>query len=757
MIFPAAKEPEHGMDFRRASACLFAAALFAEGAFPARGPEAAAEGGGPAAHGGHGVRRGEWSVLPVFGGGFVQGVAFAPSDPNVWYCWADVGGPYRSDDAGRSWRALHGAFALEDRAKCADQVRSLSVDPRDADTIVLASGDSFDKPGGIYVSRDGGRSFVPRMKARFYGNSRSRKMLGQCIARNPANPDELVAGEDWDGLFLSRDGGWSWMPVGPKEHWFTDIKYDLAVPGRVYACAPAVFPPPHARFSRRERKTGFFVSEDSGETWRRISGDAPAEIVQCPDSLEIVGSFGERPASLRISRDGGISWTDFGEGLPPDDLSRPWYFRGITALAATGGFWLAGSAEGDLYVRHHGQGAWSLVRRRAMSAGSAGEEAVVANVVARGMRLEALSSIALDPADDRHWIVADWYCIWESADAGETWSSRMNGISPLVSGTIAFDPFSPDAIHYGVADLGYFRSRDGGLTFLRPQGPVPYAASISFSDIAPGLAFAAGGKEHGSVMRTLDGGETWEALPAGNGLPDGRETKCGVFGVAVDPLAGDVYAAVGGVSGPGRGGVYRSCDSGDTWERFSEGLPEGVELFRNGEFGQGPGDAIFFSRDGSCLAATRKTGGLWRLDREAGRWIASGAPSTSGIVAADPFADGRFVLCGSPMLESADGGRTFSPMPGLPDGCRSVSFDRHVPGLAALGGRNGIFISRDGLRTARLLPGGMDFPSGGGDIRVFLDRGRLFVFSSGSGAWTLTIDLDSSDSQRQHIRTGDPR
>lgn len=686
---------------------------------------------------------GAWSVLPVYGGGYMQGVASSPSSPDVWYSYADVGGPYRSDDAGRRWRALHAAFSPEDRLKCADHVRSLSVDPRDADRIVLAGGDSFDKPGGIYVSRDGGRSFSLRQTARFYGNSRSRKMLGRCLARNPANPDELVAGEDWDGLFLSRDGGWTWKSVGPKAHWFTDIRYDLAAPGRVYASAPMVSPPPRVPFSRHDRETGFYLSEDSGETWRKVSGDAPAEIVQRPDSPEIIGSFGERPTSLRISRDGGLSWTDYSEGLPPDDPSRPWYFRGFTALAATREFFLAGQAEGSIYTRHPEDEAWRRVERRSLRAGSEEEEFIAAHVAARGSKFEALSSIAVDPTDDRHWLVTDWYCIWESADAGETWSSRMNGISPLVSSALAFDPFSPDIIHYGVADLGYFRSKDGGRTFAHPAWPAPYAASIAFSVLTPGLVFAAGGKEFGFAMRSKDGGENWEALPVENGLPDGRATKCGVFGVAVDPLTDDIYAAVGGKSGPGLGGIYRSHDRGDTWERFSKGLPEGVELFRNGEFGQGPGDAIFFSRDGSGLAATRKTGGLWRLDREAGMWISSGAPPASGIVAADPFADGRFVLCGTPMMESADGGRTFVSMPGLPDGCWSVSFDRHVPGLAALGGRDGIYLSRDGLRTADPLPGGMDFPSGG-DRRVFLDRGRLVAFSSGSGAWTREIVFEST-------------
>ena len=118
----------------------------------------------------HGIcdgRADTWSVLPVYGGGYVQNVVMAPSDTNVWYAYVDVGGPYRSDDAGKHWRALHGGFSIDDRERNADHVRSLSVDPRDADRIVIAGGNTFQKPGGIYISEDGGRTFNCRQTARF--------------------------------------------------------------------------------------------------------------------------------------------------------------------------------------------------------------------------------------------------------------------------------------------------------------------------------------------------------------------------------------------------------------------------------------------------------------------------------------------------------------------------------------------------------------------------------------------------------------
>lgn len=82
----------------------------------------------------------------------------------------------------------------------------MSVDPRNADSFVLCSGNNSDAPAGIYVSRDGGRSFRKTLRARFYGNGRDRA-LGLVLARNPSNPDELVAASDRDGIFRSRGAG----------------------------------------------------------------------------------------------------------------------------------------------------------------------------------------------------------------------------------------------------------------------------------------------------------------------------------------------------------------------------------------------------------------------------------------------------------------------------------------------------------------------------------------------------------------------
>ena len=155
-----------------------------------------------------------WLVLPCWGGGYVQNAVFCPSDSSRMYLYVDVGGPYRSDDAGANWYPLHANMPVALRERGFDQVRSLSVDPRDADSVVILAGRDGDNPGGFAVTRDGGATWAVKRDAFAYGDGLMRAE-GQCLSRSPFDPDELVGGEDRSGLFVSRDNGETWAGSCP--------------------------------------------------------------------------------------------------------------------------------------------------------------------------------------------------------------------------------------------------------------------------------------------------------------------------------------------------------------------------------------------------------------------------------------------------------------------------------------------------------------------------------------------------------------
>ena len=718
-------------------------------------------------------RESAWNVLPVFGGGYVQNVAIAPSNPSRWYAYVDVGGPYRSDDGGRSWTPLHALMPAGQRAVWADHVRALSVDPRDANTVVIAAGDRFDTPAGVYITHDGGRTFRKTLTARFYGDGNTRWM-GQCIARHPTNPKILYCGEDWDGIFRSDDGGESWRNLGLTKMLITDIRIDPDSPSRIYVCAPGLLSPGRQdpKSSSHVRGKGFFRSDDGGTSWTTLSSaESPTETAQIPGASRIVGLFASR--HVRVSDDYGATWSDFETGLPiqPDSAAEPTYIdvKRYQALATGPDFWLVGNGRGDIFRRGRNDAKWTKVTRTSVSLGDPVAEDHLAPRAQNG-EFWALATINVDPRNAAHWLATDWFEIWETLDAGKTWTSRVNGISQLVPFNIACDPHSSTNILYGYADLGLSASHDGGKSFHSIYTACSaYANSISWSALTPGLAYCVGGKSGIKFVRTRDGGLTWDK-PAKSGLPAFRESSPGdypeqeisAYTVAVDPTTDWVFLCVAGPSGEGGGGVWVSADQGESFTRVSEGLPEGENLFKYSEFSGGGeagwGPQLVFSPDGSAVLSTWG-GTCYALERSGANAVAARPEdlswtATASItnamcyrtIAADPFAPGRFLAAyGDRLLESTDGGRawrTFASTNAPSSGWRnagSVAFDAHAPGLVVAANKNAIIVSRDGGQTFSDLEGGLDYPTGARRC-VVVDRGRLFGLTRGSGVWVRRLE-----------------
>ena len=691
-----------------------------------------------------------WKVLPIYGGGWIQNVEISRSAPNVWYTYVDVGGPYRSDDAGRHWRPLHGAMTGDQRDVRADHVRTLSVDPRDADSFVMVAGDRFGIPAGVYVSRDGGKSFRRTLVARFYGDG-NRRPTGLALARHPQDPDTLLCGEDWDGLFLSRDNGESWraLPVGVESR-FSDVRWDRTDGDVAYASAADMPQDSHVEpWHPQARKPGFWRSDDRGETWRKLAADGPLEIAQIPGGRRIVGIFAG--SELRFSDDRGETWRPFHEGLPRrrDGKTPDWRDREhFMALAAGPDFWLCGNTLGHIFRRGKDDSAWTEIACESETFGTACEDNL--ENVRRRREKWALSTIVIDERDPAHWLTTDWHLIWETHDAGRNWISRVDGMMQLVPFRVSCDPNSDANILVGLADMGMGASTDGGRTYHDvPQ--TGGANSIAWCVKHPGVAFATGGKSGIQLIGTRDGGKTWFYLgrkglpPLRKGQPDGEKDH-GAYDVAVDPTTDFVYLCVSGPAGKDGGGVYRSRDLGASWERFSDGLPEGGNLFKFSEFSGGGAAGwtpqLVFGADGSAVLSTFAKGVLYFLDREAGKWKAlayPANPSCSRTVAADPFRPGRFLFANDGhLIESLDGGRTWRQLYST-YGCGTcVAFDAHTRDLVVSANHDDVLISRDGGYHFHSLRDGLKIPSGN-KRWVYVDRERLWFLTRGSGVYVRNV------------------
>lgn len=696
-----------------------------------------------------------WRPLPIWGGGFMQNVVFT-SNRTVLYAYADVSGPYRSDDGGETWKALHGNMSSDLLARHASELQGLSVDPRDENDFVFCAGGNPWRPAGIVVSRDGGKSFSLRAVARFYGNG-LRKMHGELLARDPQDPDRLLAASDWDGLWASEDNGEHWSSVGLDRHNFTHIWFDRARPHRVWACAPAYGASWHERRCRengrvslwtvpeKSRLAGLYVSEDGGRSWEKRGEDSPTEIRQVAGDVGVLGIFGSN--EIRRSEDGGLTWLEFSQGLPQCREKGICLQRGLFYALGTGrDFWICGDTDGWIYRRNCGDDSWHVVPVASYRSSCPDQEPFMRDLRLWDRHLERpafLSTLVVDPTDDERWFLTDWYVAAVTGDSGRNWRTSMKGISQVVPFVVSCDPFSEKNLIYGLADIGCYGSNDGGCSWQR-RGDVG-VNGVAWSPVTTNVALVCGGKGHANVWVTRDAGRSYAAV-ARNGMP-GFRSGFNPYSVVAIPGRDEYLVAVGGEVGWGRGGVYSTSDFGESWTWRGEGLPTGKAVFKNDEFGPG-GDQIVVSADGSALAVF-VDGSVWRMDSATRIWsdtkynIRCADAAVGGVlrgnVAADPFVPGRYLMTGANNLahlwESTDGGRTFSMTWSAVGPLGSVAFDAHCRGRVVVGGRRAVYVSNDGGRHYSVLPYGETLPSGRPDFRVEVDRGRLFGYTLGSGVW----------------------
>ncbi len=187
--------------------------------------------------------------------------------------------------------------------------------------------------------------------------------------------------------------------------------------------------------------------------------------------------------------------------------------------------------------------------------------------------------VAVHPNDPNHWLIgASTGGVWQTLDAGATWTPLTDTQASLAMGAIAFAPSNPNIIYAGTGGerlfvqggAGLLKSSDGGSTWTLLATST--FAKKSFTDIwvdptNPNLLSAAIVRAFSGytgypppippsgIFKSTDGGVTWAQKLAGQATD-----------LEVDPSDFNrQYAGIGEVFGNAANGVYRSTDAGNTW------------------------------------------------------------------------------------------------------------------------------------------------------------------------------------------------
>ena len=228
-------------------------------------------------------------------------------------------------------------------------------------------------------------------------------------------------------------------------------------------------------------------------------------------------------------------------------------------------------------------------------------------------------SIAFRPGDPRvMYLGAQGNEVFHSDDGGESWNYLSTILNPEAMSMqfptrilgLALEASDPDKIFAAMEVGGVARSLDGGSTWKLVNGPfLGVEDLLDMHGVAVGspTSDAAFISNRTGVWRSRDRGESWENTHVERFSPI-RYSR-GVRVAPDDPNT--IYACIGLTFGSDEGGVMRSRDLGDTWERFDNGVNPVSTTFGVSIDGQHPEKVYFCTRRGQMFG-THDGGATWK-------------------------------------------------------------------------------------------------------------------------------------------------
>ena len=562
----------------------------------------------------------EWRAVGPGGGGKQEFPAISPHDPSLMFVACDMSGFYRSEDAGQNWRML-------------DQVRRITHPPVFHPTdpnVVYVCARHFNYVGmnvisgwGFYVSTDRGQSWSRVFTHDYKGYSRNEV---SALVLDPDEPKRMwLAFRDSGDVMTSRDGGESWVNIDQE----TGKKLTRGIERFVLGISGQ-------RILFAHSGDNVYKSADEGVSWEEISpgngtvidliGATTNDDVEQTTLLYALGTPSdtgtETTNAIFRSKDDGATWEDlspqFVAGVDPGgrivrmrrietsladpntayvsaelrDVKGRWHYGMLKSIDA-------GDTWSFLFPRYEMHEEFRLQRHLAQFDDfEPGWVPLEFNWFLAGSAI----NMAVSPSDPDQLLWTDMGRTMGTQDGGKTWKGlycnrgkpryyNSRGLDVTGGFRVVFDPHHENRMWIASNDIGNWRSDDGGVNWryamrgakhrlcmyeLRVDPDIPdrlYGASSGVHDM-PRWRYIAQDPAtfKGGFVISDDGGLTWTTQ--GEGLP---EAAC--VGLVLDPTSDQdnrtLYISVYGH------GVYKSVDSGKTWQRKVNGMESYIDLNAN--------------------------------------------------------------------------------------------------------------------------------------------------------------------------------
>lgn len=282
------------------------------------------------------------------------------------------------------------------------------------------------------------------------------------------------------------------------------------------------------------------------------------------------------------TRDGGRTWTNLSQGM---SHSRVISMALDPAYPATV---YAGTKGDAVYKSYDGGQRW--VSQRAGL-----DDVTISSVV---------NQFLFDPADNTHLFVATTMGVFETKNAGDSWTKRMDGMKEvLMVVTLGLDPTRPSILYAGtsggvyksVDQAGHWEKVNNGLVspaIIKSSRALNVTATL-VDPYEPDTVYAATLE---GLYKTTDGAVSWVRIA--QSLQDQM-----VFSMVLDRTRkGVMYLG-------GREGIHRSEDGGNTWVTMNRGLAT-LNVRSLAQSSTDP-KLFYLGTNGSGLYRTNDAGETW--------------------------------------------------------------------------------------------------------------------------------------------------
>jgi photosystem II stability/assembly factor-like uncharacterized protein len=466
-----------------------------------------------------------------------------PSNPQVLYAglyqrrravWGFIGGGpgggiHKTTDGGRTWTRLGGGLPT-------GLLGRIGMDVFRARPNVLYARVEHATEGGVYRTDDAGLTW------RRMSPENPRPMYYSQIRVDPGDDSRIyVLGES---LRISADGGRTWVSNRSA------VQDGLWPPGSFINAATHSdhhafwIDPKNTNHLLTGNDGGVSVSFDRGLTWRMLDNMDIAQFYHVGFDMDVpYRVHGGMQDNLSFS---GVSATRSYLGIGNDE----W-----TLIGAGDGFAsFADPTDSNIVYTEAQNGAVVRVDRRTNERKSIRPEPPAGQP---RYRWNWNTPLMLSPHDPRTLYIGA-QMVFRTRDRGHSWEA----ISPdLTSGA--------DRETFSLMDIP---ARDFALTRNDGVSAWPTLTSLAESPKRAGLLYA--GSDDGLVQVTRDGGRTWTTADGRfPGLPEGLAVAGLVASHAVESRA---YAVFDGHQRADYGSyIYATEDTGATWTRIVDGLPNG--------------------------------------------------------------------------------------------------------------------------------------------------------------------------------------